>query len=227
MINMKRLPLFVFLLSSVVQVASQIFGLTESHFIAKPLIMLGLMGHYYFQSPNRSFLFVMALVFCWLGDVLLLFQGELYFMLGLAAFLIGHLLYILCYRHFRWAEKANELLGPQKVRFSFPIVLAGTGLVVILYPSLGDLKIPVLIYALVLTVMALNALFRYNRTTTKSFLFVFMGAVLFMLSDSLLAINKFYASFSSAGALIMMTYCVAQFLIVEGISLHEKNVSRH
>jgi uncharacterized membrane protein YhhN len=210
MMNMKRLPLFVFLLSSVVEVASQIFGLTESHFIAKPLIMLGLMGHYYFQSPNRSFLFVMAL----------------YFMLGLGAFLIGHLLYILCYRHFRWAEKANELLRPQKVRFSFPIVLAGTGLVVILYPSLGDLKIPVLIYALVLTLMALNALFRYGRTTTKSFLFVFMGAVLFMLSDSLLAINKFYASFSSAGAMIMMTYCTAQFLIVEGISLHEKNVSR-
>jgi uncharacterized membrane protein YhhN len=147
-------------------------------------------------------------------------------MLGLGAFLIGHLLYILCYRHFRWAEKANELLGPQKVRFSFPIVLAGTGLVVILYPSLGDLKIPVLIYARVLTLMALNALFRYGRTTTKSFLFVFMGAVLFMLSDSLLAINKFYASFSSAGAMIMMTYCTAQFLIVEGISLHEKNVSR-
>jgi uncharacterized membrane protein YhhN len=223
---MKRLPLFVFLLASSVEIASQFFGWTEIRFMAKPLIMLGLIGHYYFQSPNRSFFFVMALVFCWLGDVLLLFQGELYFMLGLGAFLIGHLLYILCYRHFRWAEKANELLGPQKVRFSFPIVLAGTGLVVILYPSLGDLKIPVMIYALVLTLMALNALFRYGRTTTKSFLFVFMGAVLFMLSDSLLAINKFYASFSSAGAMIMMTYCVAQFLIVEGISLHEKNVSR-
>lgn len=220
---MKRLPLFVFLLASAVEIASQVFGWTEIHFMAKPLIMLGLIGHYYFQSPNRSFLFVMALVFCWLGDVLLLFQGELYFMLGLAAFLIGHLLYILCYRHFRGAEKANELLGPQKVRFSFPIVLAGTGLVVILYPSLGDLKLPVLIYALVLTLMALNALFRYGRASTKSFLFVFIGAVLFMFSDSLLAINKFYAPFSSAGALIMITYCAAQFLIVVGILLHEKN----
>ncbi|MFM9838900.1 MAG: lysoplasmalogenase [Cyclobacteriaceae bacterium] len=222
----KHFSVYVFALGSVLEIFSSIFNRPEWHFFGKPLIMIGLIAHYYFQSTNRSSFFILALVFCWMGDVLLLFEGELFFMLGLAAFLIGHVLYILCYRQFRFADKTKGLLGPQKVRFSFPIILAGTGLVVILYPSLGDLKIPVLIYALVLTLMVLNALFRYGRTNTKSFLFVFIGAALFMVSDSLLAINKFYAPFPSAGSLIMITYCSAQFLIVEGVLFHTKAQSR-
>jgi uncharacterized membrane protein YhhN len=130
--------------------------------------------------------------------------------------------YIVCYRQFQNADKTKELLGSQKVRFSLPFILAGTGLVVILYPVLGDLKIPVMIYALVLTLMVLNALFRYGRTSMKSFLLVFLGAILFMASDSMLAINKFLQPFSGAGVWIMLTYCVAQFLIVEGALIHLK-----
>jgi uncharacterized membrane protein YhhN len=72
--------------------------------------------------------------------------------------------------------------------------------------------------------MALTALFRYGRTNSKSFLLIFIGAVLFMVSDSVLAINKFHNAFSAAGALIMLTYCLAQFLIVEGALVHEKSI---
>jgi uncharacterized membrane protein YhhN len=79
-----------------------------------------------------------------------------------------------------------------------------------------------MIYALAITLMALTALFRYGRTNSTSFLLIFIGAVLFMVSDSLLAINKFHHAFSAAGALVMLTYSVAQFLIVEGALAHEK-----
>jgi uncharacterized membrane protein YhhN len=219
---MKRFSIFVFVVASSLEIASYIFEWKEIHLITKPLIVLGLIGHYYFQSSNRSAIFILALVFGWAGDVLLLFQGELFFILGLISFLIGHVLYILCYRQFQYADKSKELLGPQKVRFSLPFILIGTGLVVILFPVLGDLKIPVMIYALVLTLMVLNALFRYERTPMKSFLFVFIGAILFMTSDSMLAINRFLHPFSTAGVWIMITYCLAQFLIVEGVLAHEK-----
>jgi uncharacterized membrane protein YhhN len=79
-----------------------------------------------------------------------------------------------------------------------------------------------MIYALAITLMALTALFRYGRTNSTSFLLIFIGAVLFMISDSVLAINKFHHSFSSAAALIMLTYCLAQFFIVEGALCHER-----
>jgi uncharacterized membrane protein YhhN len=224
---MKKFPLLVFALGSLLEIFSYIFDKPQWHFIGKPLIVLGLIAHYYFLSPNRSAIFILALVFCWAGDILLLFQGESFFMAGLVCFLIGHVLYILCYQKFRWADSRNELLGPQKFRFSLPFILASTGLVVILLPVLGDLKIPVAIYTLVLTLMVLNAIFRYGRTTTKSFLFIFLGALLFMASDSILAINKFLHPFSTSGVTVMLTYCAAQFLIVEGVLAHEDSAGGH
>jgi len=75
-------------------------------------------------------------------------------------------------------------------------------------------------YALVLVVMVLNGLFRLGRTNNKSFLLVFVGALFFLVSDSLLAINKFLHPFASSGLLIMSTYITAQFLIIEGIIAH-------
>jgi uncharacterized membrane protein YhhN len=214
----------LFAVSSFVEMLANLFGWEEIHLIAKPLIMIGLMGHYYSQSPMRSLLFLSALVACWVGDVLLLFQSqnELFFIGGLVAFLIGHLIYIFCYKQLRTAEASKELLGTQKVRFSIPIILAGSGLIVVLYPSLGDLRIPVLVYALVLIVMVLNALFRFGRTNTKSFVLIFFGAISFMMSDAALAINKFSHSFEGAGVLIMFTYCSAQYMIVEGALHHER-----
>jgi uncharacterized membrane protein YhhN len=220
---MKRFPFLLFAFASLLEIGSSIFGWEETHLLAKPLIVLGLIGHYFLHSSKRSTVFIWALAFCWAGDVLLLFQGDTFFMAGLVSFLIGHVLYIVCYGQSQFADKTNELLGTQKVRFSLPVILYGTGLVVILFPVLGDLKIPVTIYAMVLMLMVVNALFRYGRTTPQSFLYVFVGAILFMFSDSMLAINRFLQSFAGAGALIMLTYCAAQFLIVEGTLIHEKN----
>ena len=130
--------------------------------------------------------------------------------------------YIVAYRQHQYGEQSDSLQGIQKLRAAFPIVLAGTGLVVILYPALGDQKFPVVVYALVLVVMALNGLFRLGRTNTISFWLVFVGAMFFMVSDSVLAINKFLTPLPYAGLLIMSTYISAQFLIIEGLIAHTR-----
>jgi uncharacterized membrane protein YhhN len=220
----RDLPVLIFAVGASAELGTAIFDSPGHSLIFKPLIMIGLMAHYWVMSPARSRLFLVALFFCWLGDVFLIFQSTdpLFFIGGLASFLVGHIVYIFCYRQLQIIPSSKELLGSQKVRFAFPIILAGTGLVTILYPLLGALRIPVMIYALAITLMALTALFRYGRTNSTSFLLIFIGAVLFMVSDSLLAINKFHHAFSAAGALVMLTYSVAQFLIVEGALAHEK-----
>jgi uncharacterized membrane protein YhhN len=220
----RDLPVLIFAVGASAELGTAIFDYPGHSLIFKPLIMIGLMAHYWVMSPARSRLFLVALFFCWLGDVFLIFQSTdpLFFIGGLASFLVGHIVYIFCYRQLQIIPSSKELLGSQKVRFAFPIILAGTGLVTILYPLLGALRIPVMIYALAITLMALTALFRYGRTNSTSFLLIFIGAVLFMVSDSLLAINKFHHAFSAAGALVMLTYSVAQFLIVEGALAHEK-----
>lgn len=221
-----KLFLYLFLIVGAAELLALQRGWNVLHLIAKPLIVLSLIGHYWNFSTARSMVFVIALLFCWAGDVFLLFDGgtSSFFLFGLVSFLIGHVLYILSYRYFRWRDTRHALLGTQKVRFALPILLAGTGLVVVLYPSLGDLKIPVMIYALVLTLMVLNAVFRYGRTSSASFWYAFVGAVLFMISDSLLAINKFMNPLPQASLLIMLSYMGAQYFIVEGMLRHVEEV---
>ncbi len=217
---MKKITLYAVALVFVAEIITVTLNLTTLNFVVKPLIMISLACYYLASTKQRNTLFLIAILFCWVGDVLLLFKPELFFIAGLIAFLTGHVLYIVCYQRMRYNESKNALLGPQKIRFALPIILVGTGLVVVLYPVLGDLRIPVMIYALVITIMALQALFRFGYTTNKSFVLVFIGAILFMISDSLLAINKFLMPIQFASFYIMATYMVAQYLIVEGVIAH-------
>jgi uncharacterized membrane protein YhhN len=143
------------------------------------------------------------------------------FVFGLSAFLMGHVMYILSYRQHRWEDASRGLLVTQMIRFSLPVVLAGTGLVVVLFPALGGMQIPVLVYAIVIVVMVMTALFRYGRTNSSSFWLIFGGALLFMASDSVLAINKFLSIVPNAELWIMTTYMTAQFMIVAGTVRHK------
>ncbi|GIL24566.1 MAG: hypothetical protein BroJett042_30790 [Bacteroidota bacterium] len=219
---MRKTSLLVFGTLAATNLIAATFNLALLNFITKPLLVPALAVYYLVATSQRSYLFLTALFFCWLGDVLLMLQrDEIFFITGLIAFLTGHVLYIICYRNFRSA--GTGLTGPQQIRFSLPIILAGTGLVTILFPHLGGLQIPVLVYALVITVMAMQALFRYGYTNSKSFVLVFVGAISFMISDSLLAINKFMQPLPLAGLAVMLTYLLAQYLIVEGVVRHDKN----
>lgn len=221
---MKRQSIFLyfFIIVSIGELAATLIPNDQLSLFCKPLILLSLIGYYLSSVENRSSLFIRALFFSWAGDVLLLLtsRGEIFFLTGLIAFLISHILLIQVYRHHRNGNIEKELLGTQKVRYAFPIVLATTGIIVILYNSLGPLRIPVMSYSLVLCVMVLTALFRYGRTNSQSFWLVFAGALLFLGSDTLLAFNKFYNPIPFGSFLIMLTYIAAQFLIVSGIIRH-------
>lgn len=217
---MKKLSLIVFFAAVAGVILSEIIHNELLFWITKPLILISLLTHYYFSIPshNRSGLLLIALQMSLLGDILLMSPNQ--FIAGLIAFLAAHIVYIFAYRQHQGEETENSLYGLHKIRMSFPIILAGTGLVVILFPKLGDLRLPVLVYATVITVMTLTALFRYGRTTSESFWLVFIGAVLFMISDSILAINKFLSPVEYAGIYIMLTYSLAQYLIVKGLMKH-------
>jgi uncharacterized membrane protein YhhN len=221
----KKIALVIFGVVSIAVLVSTVIEAPLLHFVCKPLIMITLGWHYISSTDgeSRNSSVLVAIFFSCLGDTLLMFvdRSELYFMLGLGAFLIAHVFYIFAYRQHKNAPDADELQGVHRIRLAFPIILAGSGLVVILYPTLGALKIPVLLYAITIVVMVLNALFRFGRTQSASFWMVFIGAVFFMISDSLIAINRFVTPISSAHLLIMITYIAAQVLIVEGLLRHK------
>ncbi len=225
--DMKKAFLYLFVLVSAGEILSTLMDIPLVHLICKPAIMITL-GLYYWASQKSLqqplvLSLVVAILFSCGGDVLLMLQesNPNYFMFGLASFLVAHVFYIFTYKQHQYEESGDELRGLQKIRFALPILLAGTGLVTILYSRLGDLKMPVLLYAGVLTYMVMVALFRFGKTTTGSFAMVFGGAILFMISDSLIAINKFLEPLPQAGFLIMTTYIVAQFTIVSGLTKHQ------
>lgn len=221
---MKKLFFWLFLLTSGAELVSQLSALPSLHMVTKPLLLIWLTAYYVVAVGRESLsnMVLLALVFSWLGDVLLMLESrhEIFFIAGLLAFLVAHLYYIFSYRQFRIADTSKALLGVQRFRFSFPIILAGTGLITVLYTHLGALKVPVIVYALVLVLMVVNALFRFGRTSISSFAMVFFGATLFMISDSMIAINKFLLPVAYSGFWIMITYLAAQILIIQGLIKH-------
>lgn len=226
---MKRISLFVFIIVGILDLMAVQWGWANVHLATKPMIIISLAIYYGWSShrldmDSNRWTWA-ALGFSWLGDVLLLNQRDsLFFMLGLAAFLVAHISYIVGYRQ-HCQNASPGLLTTQKVRFTLPVFLAGTGLVVVLYPNLGEFTLPVILYAAVLMMMVAESIFRFGRTVSKSFWFVMVGAVLFMVSDSLIALNKFYAEINHASFWIMLTYIPAQGLIVAGLLEHKKAAS--
>jgi uncharacterized membrane protein YhhN len=91
-----------------------------------------------------------------------------------------------------------------------------TALLYVLIPSLGDLKLPVMIYAIVIGIMVLCALHAYRSLPKEAGKYIVCGAICFIMSDTLLAIDRFYKPLQYAGVAIMLTYCMAQFLIAKG-----------
>jgi uncharacterized membrane protein YhhN len=217
----------IFFILVLAKLTSHAFDL-EIEPITKSLLMPTLLVYFITSGIKKSniyWLVISALAMSWLGDILLIFQNQkpIFFIAGLLSFLIAHLIYTYLYSKAKWDIPVNPLLRSQKLRHGLILSLTGLALVYILLPGLGDMKVPVMVYAAVLVTMVISALLRYGYTSMKSFGLVFGGAILFMISDSLLAIDKFREPIPLSGVWIMLTYCLAQFLIVEGIKNHLLN----
>ncbi len=107
-----------------------------------------------------------------------------------------------------------------------PVVIYYFGIDPLLSSYLGEMKLPVRVYGIVISIMlllALHALFMKDKVVGKM---LAAGAILFIISDSILAINKFYQPFEPAGIIIMLTYGLAQVLLVVGAArYHSRNIS--
>ncbi len=185
----------------------------------KPLLIPFLFFSVVKNNPFKSKKWLLAaLLFSWIGDVILLFadKSELFFIFGLVAFLLAHVLFIVLFIN----QEAPAIVHKEQnfYWFGFGLVLLYLfGMLSILLPKLGSLKFPVGIYAMTISLMLIETIKGYFNWTKKGKTLIVVGAILFVISDSLLAFNKFYCSFSSASFLIMLTYLAAQYCIAKGI----------
>ena len=213
--------LYLFLIATIVDLSFLTDQNESMRVYSKPVILLGLILYFYFISkPIASTLLaktiLAALLFSWLGDVLLLWSDL--FIYGLGAFLMAHVCYIF---GFRLAQKSEGRLDSwyfiRTFFYNIPIFLVAGMVFYFIYPNLGGLKIPVIAYILVIVGMVTTARARFKKVNAASFWQVLIGALFFLVSDGILALARFYKDFPEAGILIMGTYATAQLLLVMGI----------
>ena len=183
-------------------------------FYVKPLLIPFLITSFVLsKAVKKSFAGILTagLFFSFLGDVFLLWDD--YFIPGLVCFLITHILYVIYFVN--TANRNGWFLKKQPLIIILPLAYV-IALVGFLLPHLGVLKIPVMAYAFFICLMALASINLYKQINKPAYSNFIAGAVFFVLSDSLLAIDKFYQHLPPAGIFIIFTYCLAQYLIVKG-----------
>ena len=154
-----------------------------------------------------------ALVFSCVGDVLLDLHREDFFIFGLLAFLVTHLLYIWLF--LRNLPMSNRL-GRQKKAIILVLMMYSAAMVIWLWSGLGAMRIPAMVYLGAITVMCMTATMAdFARPS------VMLGAILFLLSDSLIAATRFKTPIPFSNYAIWLTYYLGQYLITLGF-LREK-----
>ncbi len=168
------------------------------------IILLAILNY----SGNNYFLFLVSgLIFSLLGDIFLMFEQK-YFVHGLIAFLITHIFYSIA---FYPQANLNLYVLPVIIGFSLMIYF-------LIYKNLNRYKLPVIIYMLFASVMVWMAVNNFLTFQTERSVFIVCGAILFILSDSVLALNKFGREVRFGEIFILGSYYAAQYFIALSIS---------
>lgn len=201
------------------------FGYEVLHLIVKPMFMPVLMFMLFVSVKDRknSFYRLMqfGLLLSWFGDIALMLDRDnpLYFIAGLSFFLIAHVGYTAAFvgnirnsgRPFSWGKAVG--------------VAAAFGLFTGVFFSqmkdgLAEMYVPVLAYTVVITVMGIGSALRHGHTGIADYKLILAGAVLFILSDCVIAWNKFVVDFAHDQVLNMSLYLSGQFLLAYGTVRH-------
>jgi uncharacterized membrane protein YhhN len=222
--NTSMLMHLLFAVIVVVELLGRLLDNIRMEYFAKPLIMIWIAVYFLIFTRKSAFTLpvLLAFFFSWVGDNFLMLSGknELFFYAGVGGFFCAQLAYIFTFS--QYSEKGGKGYLQKKPWTSLFFLAYGAAVVLLLFPGLEGMMKPVIIlYAFSLILMSMMALNRRDRVGARSFRMVFLGSLFFLLSDSMIAVNKFYAPIPMAGFLIMITYIAAQYLIMRGLILEE------
>jgi len=185
-------------------------------FILVPILMWYLYTSASSEQPLKGmWRAYLGLFFSWVGDVLLIGEGANFFLSGMIAFVTAHVYYSLFF--IQTVPVKKETAGVfYKTLIGLSIV---SGLLFIqLRNALGTYQVPILLYMLFISLMASLAVHTTtNMQYTKFALQTFVpGALLFVISDAILATNKFYVHLPVLDLAVMLTYAGAQYFLTKG-----------
>lgn len=193
-------------------------------YVLKPMLMIVLGWYFYSQTKVSTKFFKLILfgiIFSWGGDVFLMFQpfDPLFFVAGLGSFLIAHIFYVLAFVN-NIKSSPTPLSGAQIAIAVVPFLLFSASFFYFIKDGLGEMMVPVLAYTIVISLMGIAATLRKNAVNAASFNWVLAGAIMFILSDSTIALSKFVFTPEDPlpfyRIIIMGLYITAQYFIAVG-----------
>ncbi len=227
--NTKNTWLYLFFAAAFVNLYANIFPNQLLSYISKPLLMISLGFHFWNNRKQNRYttLILVGLFFAFLGDTFLMlrFDGanqELFFLLGLGSFLVTQLCYFIAF--WKYAGRNGFLRKQAWVALPFLLYFIWNTYN-LWYDMPTAFRLPVMVYSGVITMMALSCFNLYKAIPKIPFQYLFIGVLLFVISDSLIGISQFKkATIPYTGFLIMATYIAAQYLIVKGSLLLEGEI---
>lgn len=182
-------------------------------YIVKPLVLVAMIALAARAprpiSTRYRLLVVVGLAWSLAGDILLMLPQDL-FVAGLAAFLVAHCCYITAF-----ARTGGGLRDPL---VALGIAAYAGAMLAFLWPSLGDLRVPVIAYVAVISTMAWQAIARWRHLRAPHAARAAVGAAVFLVSDTALAIERFRGEFPGSFVTVIGTYWVAQYLIARSVA---------
>lgn len=204
----------IFLYASIGTLLS--YGLEKSKwlFFTKPFILPVLVVYYILNTHDPLPVIIVALIFAFLGDCFLLwYKKKVYFLSGLLSFFIMLAFYsvfmMTCQVHI-------SRIGTESVVIGFAYLLLGVLIFALLYRYLGNFKIPVIFYTLASLSVSYICFFNVMEHKTEIAFVQYLGSLLFIISDTILAIDSFRKKVRYGGIYIMSTYIVAQIFLLAG-----------
>ncbi len=215
---MKYLFLAIFIITSTVHLYASYNKNVKLRAQTKGFILLALLGWYCCSVSQPLTIVIAAILTSWLGDVLLIPKGVKWFSAGGISFLISHICFVAAYAiHVDFSLVPLWLIILAAVVYAIITALVFRGL----KPYLPKrLFYSMAAYLLINGTMNCFALYQLVSMPCLASAVTFIGAVLFFISDSTL----FYVRFKKDGRLkthflVMLTYILAEFLIIEGFVL--------
>jgi len=209
----------LYILVACAHLAGILFQVEWLHQWTKPILIPVLAFTFYSILHIRSRApraLIGVFLFSFLGDVLLQFSGTAYFLVGLGCFLLAQISYITFFLGF--PPKGIGALAKRPWE-AIPYLLYLAGMLWLLWPGLDiGLRLPVAVYSIVLVGMGLSAFGFRQKTTQPWGWWIVIGSLFFIISDSLIALDRFsemavwHPRFS-----IMITYVLAQGFLIYGI----------
>ena len=208
---MKIILLVTFVAVSAIYLVSLFFKQGKLQSVLKSCLVPLILAIYLFGAKRILIPVVLALIFGWIGDVLLLDITKVRrFQLGLASFLVGHVCFIVAF--FEFALPLNILVLTVSVLVAS---IAGFFIFRFVRPD-KEMKYPVIAYEVIIMLMAISAVQVFFSQSGVFGALAFIGSLCFVMSDSILAYDTFRKKSKIGYFMVMVTYILAQFLITLG-----------